>query len=110
VQPKPPISYRQFTQRHPRIAEGWETIAAAGREGPLDEKTIRLVKLGLAIGAGREGAVRANIRKALVAGKSLDEIDQVMALTAGTLGLSETVAVYTWIRKALTKEKKRTER
>ncbi len=76
-------------------------IAEAGKQGPLDERTIRLLKLALAIGALREGAVHANVRKALAAGISAEEIEQVIALAAGTLGLSATVAAYSWVRDYL---------
>jgi alkylhydroperoxidase/carboxymuconolactone decarboxylase family protein YurZ len=99
--PKPPETYEAFVQRYPAIARGWESIGAAGREGPLDEKTVRLVKLGLAIGALREGAVHANVRKALAGGIPREEIEQVIALAAGTIGLPATVAVFSWVQDAL---------
>jgi alkylhydroperoxidase/carboxymuconolactone decarboxylase family protein YurZ len=105
LEPEPPESYREFVKRYPLVAEGWERIAAAGRQGPLDAKTVRLLKLALAMGAMREGAVRANIRKAPAAGITSDEIDQVLALAAGTLGLSEAVALYTWVHKTPSNEK-----
>lgn len=103
--PEPPKAYQEFVKRYPKISQGWEKIAEAGREGPLDAKTIRLVKLALAIGALREGAVHANVRKAQAAGVTAEEIDQVIALTAGTLGLSATVAAYSWVGDATGKGK-----
>jgi alkylhydroperoxidase/carboxymuconolactone decarboxylase family protein YurZ len=104
--PKPPKTYRAFVKRYPKISQGWDAIAEAGRIGALDEKTIRLVKLGLAIGALREGAVHANVRKALALGITTDEIEQVIALAAGTHGLSATVAAYSWVQDALSGAKK----
>jgi alkylhydroperoxidase/carboxymuconolactone decarboxylase family protein YurZ len=97
AEPKPPKTYEAFVQRYPKIGQAWEAIAEAGKEGPLDEKTVRLVKLALAIGALREGAVHANVRKALSMGITREEIEQVIALAAGTLGLPATVAVFSWI-------------
>src|SRR6516165_5043830 len=82
--PLPPDTYREFVQRYPKIAEGWEVIASAGKEGPLGEKTARLIKLAVACAALREGAVHANVRKALALGITREEIEQVIALTAGT--------------------------
>jgi alkylhydroperoxidase/carboxymuconolactone decarboxylase family protein YurZ len=99
--PKPPETYEAFVQRYPRVARAWEELAEAGRDGPLDARTARLLKLALAIGALREGAVHANVRKALAAGITAAEIDQIIALAAGTLGLSATVAVFSWVRDAL---------
>src|SRR5262245_47761830 len=95
--PKPPKAYDEFTQRYPKLAKAWKQIAEAGAEGPLDEKTARLIKLAIAIGAMREGAVHSSVRKALAMGISTEEIHQVVALAAGTLGMPSTVAVYTWI-------------
>lgn len=99
--PQPPDTYRRFVKRYPKIGEGWEAIASAGREGPLNEKTARLIKLAVACAALREGAVHANVRKALSAGITPEEIEQVVALTAGTLGLPATVAVFSWVEEVL---------
>ena len=96
--PKPPKTYQQFVKRYPQLEKAWEQINEAGREGPLDEKTARLVKLSIAIGALQEGAVHANVRKALAMEITKEEIEQVVALTAGTLGMPSTVAVFTWVR------------
>ena len=99
--PQPPDTYRTFVKRYPKLAEGWEAIASAGRDGPLDEKTARLIKLTVACAALREGAVHANVRKALSVGITRAEIEQVVALTAGTLGLPATVAVFSWVDELL---------
>ena len=95
---KPPKTYLQFVKRYPKLEQAWEKIYEAGREGPLDEKTARLVKLGIAMGALHEGAVHSNVRKALAMGITREEIEQVVALTAGTLGMPSTVAVFTWVQ------------
>lgn len=96
--PKPPPTFEEFVSRYPKLGEAWERISEAGREGPLDENTARLVKLGVALGAMREGAVHSNVRKAHAMGISRAAIEQVVALAAGTLGLPSTVAVWTWVR------------
>ena len=48
--PKPPQTYSEFTSRFPKLNQAWDLIGQAGDEGPLDEKTRRLIKLGIAIG------------------------------------------------------------
>lgn len=102
--PTPPEMYQQFVERYPQLEKAWEQLSAAGREGPVeDAKTIRLLKLGIVIGAMREGAVRANVRKAIALGISPAEIEQVIALAAGTLGMSATVAVFSWVRSEMSK-------
>jgi alkylhydroperoxidase/carboxymuconolactone decarboxylase family protein YurZ len=99
--PKPPRTYQAFVKRYPKIGQAWETIAEAGQEGPLEEKTVRLVKLAVSIGALREGAIHASVRKALALGISRAEIEQVVASAAGTLGLPATVAVFSWVQDIL---------
>ena len=96
-EPKPPKAYDDFIARYPGLGKAWELIATTGDEGPLDKKTIRLVKLAIAAGAMREGAVRSSARKALAQGITEEEIAQVVALAASTLGMPSTVAVFSWI-------------
>jgi alkylhydroperoxidase/carboxymuconolactone decarboxylase family protein YurZ len=95
--------YEQFRQRYPKLGEAWEKMGEAGREGPLDGKTVRLIKLAIAIGAMREGAVHSGVRKALAGGISVDEIEQVVALAASTLGMPSTVAVFSWTHDVIDK-------
>jgi len=64
-----------------------DLIHAAGEDGPLDDRTVRLVKLGIATGAMREGAIHSSVRKALAQGITPAEIEQVIGLAAGTLGM-----------------------
>jgi len=95
--PKPPKAYEEFVTRYPKLGQAWELISQAGTEGPLDETTQRLVRLAVAVGAMREGAIRSSVRKALAQGIPRAAIEQVVALAAGTLGLPSTVAVYSWL-------------
>jgi alkylhydroperoxidase/carboxymuconolactone decarboxylase family protein YurZ len=95
--PKPPATFQSFQKKYPKIAQAWDDLSEAGRHGPLDDSTQRLVKLGIAIGAMREGSVHSAVRKAQAAGVTSDAIDQVVALAATTIGLPSAVAVYSWI-------------
>ncbi len=99
--PDPPSTHGDFTSRFPHLADAWSAIAEAGRQGPLDAKTRRLIKLAVAMGALREGAVHASVRKALGQGVTAEELYQVVALSASTLGLPSAVACYTWIKEVV---------
>ena len=99
--PKPPKIYESFVRRYPTLAEAWEKVAESGREGPLDEKTIRLLKLALAMGAMRQGSLHSSVRKALALGISVEEIEQIIALAAGTVGFPSTVAIYSWVQDVI---------
>jgi alkylhydroperoxidase/carboxymuconolactone decarboxylase family protein YurZ len=105
--PRPPKTYEAFLKRYPKIAAAWELIGESGQEGPLDARTVRLVKLATAMGALREGAVRAGVRKALVEGISPAEIEQVIALAAGSIGFPATVAIFSWTRDMMARTGKR---
>ncbi len=98
---KPPRTYQQFVKRYPQLGAAWEATRQAEAQGPLDERTARLVKLAVAIGAFKEGAVHSAARKALAAGVTRAEMKQVIALAAATIGLPSTVAVDTWIQEIL---------
>jgi alkylhydroperoxidase/carboxymuconolactone decarboxylase family protein YurZ len=96
--PKAPKAYREFVARFPALARAWDSINEAGADGPLDPRTRRLVKIAASMGAMREGAVRSGARKALAEGIPLEEIEQLVALAAGTIGLPSAVACWSWVR------------
>ena len=98
---EPPAAYRDFIRHYPKLGESWEAARHAEHDGPLDEKTSRLVKLGVAIGAFREGAARSAARKALAAGASAAEVRHVIALGASIIGLPSSVAAYGWVGEEL---------
>lgn len=82
-------------------AEVWKSFVQLGdrchKAGPLDERTRRLVKLALAIGAGLEGATHSAVRNALAAGVTPEELRHVAVLGITTLGLPSTMRALTWI-------------
>ena len=96
---KPPAAHQRFVRRFPKLGQSWDLVNQEGGEGPLDAKTQRLLKLAIAIGAMREGAVHSGVRKARDAGASLAEMEQVVALAASTIGFPSAVAVWSWVRE-----------
>lgn len=93
-----PSTFRKFRERYRQVAEAYEKLGdAAYGAGPLSEREARLVKLGLAIGAGLEGAVHSQVRRGLREGMSADELRHVAVLGVTTLGLSRSMAGMTWI-------------
>ena len=90
-----PDIYVRFRESFGDLAAAVDGVgAAADGSGPLDERQRRLVKLGLAIGAGASGAVKSNVRRALEAGATEDEVKHVVALALATVGLPAAVAGY----------------
>ena len=102
--PKPPKMYARFIERYPKLSAAWDLINEESEAGPLDARTQRLVKLGISVGAQKTGAVHAGVRKALAQGIAREEIEQVVALAAGTIGLPSAVATYSWMLDVLEKD------
>jgi alkylhydroperoxidase/carboxymuconolactone decarboxylase family protein YurZ len=93
-----PATYVNFRERFPVVAASLDGVARAADEaGPLDERTQRLVKLAMAIASSSPGAVRSNVRKALDAGDSIDEIRHVAILAITTCGFPTAAAGLRWI-------------
>ena len=97
-----PHVYTGFRERFPAVAGTLDGLGTAADEaGPLDERTARLVKLGLAIGAASQGAVRSNARKALAAGATADDVRHVALLAITTCGFPAAIAGLGWIDEVL---------
>ncbi|GAB1640833.1 carboxymuconolactone decarboxylase family protein [Krasilnikovia sp. MM14-A1259] len=95
-----PGVYTRFLERFPEVADAQGAVAAAVRErSPFDERTDRLLKLATAIGAEAQGAVRSNVRKALQAGASLDEVRAVALGAITTCGFPTAIAALGWIEE-----------
>ncbi|WP_205739831.1 carboxymuconolactone decarboxylase family protein [Georgenia sp. SYP-B2076] len=100
-----PDVYVSFRERFAEVVQRHDAVAAAvDAAGPLDERTIRLVKLGIAVGAQSDGAVRSNVRKALSAGASRAEVEQVVLLGLTTRGFPATVAAWQWLTEVVGEE------
>ena len=97
-----PNVYLRFRDSYPAVAAALDGLGeAVDGAGPLDERTARLIKLGLAIGASAEGAVRSNARKALAAGATAAEIRHAALLGVTTCGFPAAIAGFGWIDEVL---------
>ncbi|MGC3872270.1 carboxymuconolactone decarboxylase family protein [Halomonas sp. GXIMD04776] len=93
-----PSGAGEVAEQYPEV---WSAYAALGEacaeSGPLDERTRRLVKLALAVGARSEGAVHSHARRALEESIDAEELKQVAMMSIPTLGFPAAVAALTWI-------------
>lgn len=95
-----PDIYRAFRNDYPEVATAQDGLArSVAKAGPLDDRSQRLAKLGIAVGALAEGAVRSNARKALELGISELEIEQVALLAISTRGFPASMAALGWVRE-----------
>ena len=97
-----PPRYQHFEKSYPAVMRAVEALGEVTQSaGPLDSKTRALVKLAIAVGAAREGAVHSHTRRALEAGCTPDELRQVAVLAITTIGFPTTMAAISWIEDIL---------
>lgn len=100
-----PKTYQAFVQRYPALGQAHEQVAkAVDSAGPLDARTLSLVKIGICIGAGLESALRSHVRRALQHGATHQEIEQAILLGMNTVGFPRTVAAWSWAREQFERE------
>ena len=101
-----PDIYKEFQQQFPEVTKAYDALAISCHQwGPLDEKTRRLTKLGIAIGLSSEGAVKSHARRALEEGISADEIRHAVLLALTTTGYPTMIASMKWVDEVISKSK-----
>jgi len=96
---KMPKFFEEFRAAHPDVASHYTALSEACRKaGPLDEPTIELVKLGIAMGAAAEGAAHSHARRALAAGATEQQLEHVALLAITTLGFPRAMTGLAWVR------------
>jgi hypothetical protein len=101
--PKPPKLTKRSCGATRNSLKPGRKISEAGREGPLDPKTVQLIKLSIAIGAMREGAVHSGVRKALASGSPLKRSNRRSAWLQ-VLWPAVDGRVFTWIHDEIDKQ------
>ena len=93
-----PEIYDNFKKRFPKLSKEYDDIAQSFHQwGPLDPKTRRLIKLGIAIGLNSDGAVRSHARRALEEGTSPDELRHAVLMAFTTAGYPAMTAAMKWV-------------
>ena len=96
-----PEAAQKTADTYPEVWKAYQALGAATENaGPLEAKTRRLVKFGIAMGAGFDSAARSHARRALEEdGISIDELRHVALLAITTTGWSRGVAALDWIER-----------
>src|SRR3990170_388769 len=93
-----PDVYKRFSSDYPAVMQAYTDLAEALQTaGRLDERERRLVKLGIAIGAEADGAVRSHARQALAGGIDPGAIRQAAVLAITTAGFPAAMAAFGWV-------------
>lgn len=95
---KLPGFVKDFRETHRDVWEAFNALAdRCHNAGPLDEKTRRLVKVALSIGAGVEGGTHSAVRNARAAGITGEELEHVAVLAITTIGFPAAMRALTWV-------------
>src|SRR5688572_23312410 len=97
---KLPGTFKQFVSKYPELGDAHHSVGKAVESyGPLDRKTLELIKIGISIGAGLETATRSHVRQAMQHGASSIEIEQAVLLAYNTIGWPRMIAAWAWARQ-----------
>ena len=100
-----PEVYKDFIKQYPEINKSYDSLAnACHKAGPLDKKTRRLVKLGIAIGMNSEGGVRSHARRALEEGIAPEEVRHCVLMAFTTAGFPNMISAYGWVEEVISKK------
>jgi alkylhydroperoxidase/carboxymuconolactone decarboxylase family protein YurZ len=95
---KLPSGAGSVARSYPAVWQAYSALGeACSNAGPIGARTVRLLKLALAIGALSEGAVHSHARRAIEDGISAAELKQVAMLAVPTIGFPQAVKGLTWI-------------
>lgn len=98
----PSIGAGKMATDFPEVWKAYTSLGeSAAKAGPLDERTRRLIKLALSIGANSEGAVHSHTRHAIEEGLAPEELRQVVLLAITTLGFPVAMAGMSWVNDIL---------
>ena len=102
---KLPDFLQDVIEEYPDVWKAYQSLGeACSNAGPMEAKTVRLVKLALAIGAKSEGAVHSHTRRALREGITREELQQVALLAVTSIGWSSSMAALSWIQDVVNKQ------
>jgi len=99
---KLPSHFTEFIDRYPEVGKAYTDLGkAASSAGPLDKKTQLLIKVGVSIAAGLEGATHSSARKAIEAGVAPDELRHAAILGVTTIGWPAMMRGLAWVEDVL---------
>lgn len=103
-----PATFKAFITRFPELGRAHESVARAVESaGPLDARTLALIKIGICVGAGLESALRSHVRRAMHHGASEREVEQAILLGMNTVGFPRTAAAWSWAQEQFARGRER---
>lgn len=97
-----PGTFKKITDKYPNVWAAHEQLTKACTEaGPLDRKTVELIKVGICVGAGLETATQRHALMARENGATNDEIYQSVLMAMTTVGHPRAVAGWKLVNSIL---------
>jgi len=97
-----PKTFKQIVKQYPKVWEAHEQLTTACAEaGPLNRKTVELIKIGICVGAGYETATKRHALMASENGATKDEIYQTVLMAMTTCGHPTAAAGWKWVHSAI---------
>lgn len=97
-----PSYYEELKNKYPVVANAFDHLSeSCAVAGPLDAKSQRFVKLGIAIGIGSEGDVQNLTMQALDEGITPAEIRHAALLAVSTAGFPSMIVAMQWVEEII---------
>ncbi|BEQ14848.1 carboxymuconolactone decarboxylase family protein [Desulfoferula mesophila] len=97
--PKPYVDFKEY---FPELAQAFEKLGLLCKQaGPLDGRSARLVKLGVAVATGSRGGIKSQARKAIGEGFTPEELRHAAVLAMPAIGFASVVAAIGWINEVV---------
>ena len=97
-----PKTLENFKAEFPEAWTAYEQLKnICDRQGPLDQKTVELVKIGISTALEHEGGLVAHISQARKAGATDKEIYHAILLAIGLAGFPAVLAGFRTVREHL---------
>jgi 4-carboxymuconolactone decarboxylase len=101
-----PKAFKHFRSDFPSVFAAYEELGkSAAIAGPLDTRTLELIKLGMAAAGKSRSAVQSHTHRALEAGAKPAEVEHALVAGVNTLGFSTMMAALSWAKSALDSHK-----
>jgi 4-carboxymuconolactone decarboxylase len=97
-----PETLDHFKGQYPKSWNAYEQLRnACDTEGPLDRKTVELIKIGVSTALEHEGGLVAHISQARKAGATDNEINHAILVAMGLVGFPAVLAASETAREYL---------
>lgn len=97
-----PKTITDFKNAFPRTWESYEHLKdSCEQEGPLDKKTVELIRIGIAVALHHDGGLVAHVSQARKSGATAEEVYHAIRVAAAPAGFSSVLRAFSRARSLL---------